>query len=80
MTSPGPFLDTAVVGVIDEVADGGLERAKQIVVLEQYPVLQGLVPTLDLALHLRMVRRAPDTFHALEPGDCRKCLRDAWSR
>ena len=59
------LVDAAVVVVIDEVADGGFERAGQVMVFKQDPVLQRLVPAFDLALRLRMVRRAADVFHAL---------------
>lgn len=51
--------------MIDEVADCLIQRAWQVVVLEQDAVLQGLVPTLDLALRLGMVRGAADMVHAL---------------
>ena len=50
------FVVAAVVVVLDEGADAGLEIARQIVVLQQDTVLQGLMPTLDLALGLGMVR------------------------
>ena len=62
----------AVVVVLDESADAGLEEAWQIVVLQQDALLQGLMPTLDLALGLRMVRCAADVHHTLgfEP-DCK---------
>ncbi len=33
--------------------------------LQQYPVLQRLVPALDLALRLRMVRRTTNVAHAV---------------
>ncbi len=46
-----------MVVVIHEVADGSFERPGQVVVFEQDPVFQGLVPTLDLALRLRVVRK-----------------------
>ena len=59
------FVIAAVVVALDEGADAGLEVAGQIVVLEQDAVLQGLVPALDLALGLGMVRRAADVSHAL---------------
>ena len=52
------FVVAAVVVVLDEGADAGLEIARQIVVLQQDTVLQGLMPTLDLALGLGMVRWA----------------------
>ena len=50
----------AAAVVPDESAGAGLEVAWQIVVLQQDAVLQGLMPTLDLALGLRMVRCAAD--------------------
>ena len=63
---------SVVVVVIDEVADRLLERPGQVVVLKQDAVLQGLVPALDLALGLRMVRGPSDMIHALflePPGE-----------
>ncbi len=48
----------AEVVVLDESADAGLEPAWQVVVLQHDAVLQGLMPTLDLAQGLRMVRCA----------------------
>ena len=54
-----------VVIVFDERLDLGLEIARQEVVLQQDAVLQGLVPTLDLALRLGMERRAANMAHAL---------------
>ena len=59
------FVITAVVVAIDEGADAGLEVAWQVVVLQQDAVLQCLMPALDLALCLWMVRRAADVSHAL---------------
>ena len=58
-----------VVVMINEVADLGLEIARQIVVLEQDAVLQRLVPAFDLALGLGMEGRATDMLDAavLEP-------------
>lgn len=60
---------SAVVVVIDEGIDLGLEIAGQIVVLEQDAVLQRLVPAFDLALGLGMEGSAPDVPDAavLEP-------------
>ena len=47
----GEALVVAVVVVmIDEGADLVFEVARQIVVFQQYPVLQGLMPALNLAL------------------------------
>jgi putative transposase len=71
----GEIGDTLVVSqvivVSDELADPGLEIAGQIVVLKQDAVLQGLMPSLDLALGLRMERGATDMIKALalEPFD-----------
>ena len=58
--------------MLDKSADAGLEVARQIVGLQQDPVLEGLMPTLDLALGLRMVRCAADVNRTLgvEP-DCK---------
>ena len=54
-----------VIVVGDESADLGLEVARQVVILEQDSVLERLMPALDLALGLGVVRRAPDVLHAL---------------
>jgi hypothetical protein len=53
---------TLVVVMIDKGADLVFEIARQIVVLQQDAVLQGLVPTFDLALGLRVIRCRPDSF------------------
>ena len=55
----------AMVVVLDEGADLCLEIAWQEVILQQDPVLQGLMPALDLPLGLGMIRRAADVFHIL---------------
>ena len=52
-----------MVVVGDEVADLGLEITGQIVILEQNAVLQRLVPALDLALGLRVIRCTADVLH-----------------
>ena len=54
---------TAVIVVLDEGLDLSLEVARQVVVLQRDSVLQGLVPTLDLALGLRMIGGAADVLH-----------------
>ena len=54
-----------LVVVVDEGTDGELELAWEKVVLEHDLVLQGLVPALDLALGLRVVRRAAYVSDAL---------------
>ena len=54
---------TLMIVVVDEGADLTFERTRQIVVLEQDGVLQGLMPALDLALGLRMIWRTADMLH-----------------
>ena len=54
-----------VVIVLDEGVDLPFEITGQIVVVEQDAALQGLVPTLDLALGLRMVGRTSNVAHAI---------------
>ena len=62
-----------VVAMVVVVADNSLnlvlEGARQIVVLKQEAVLQGLMPALDVALGLRVIGCAADVAHtlALEP-------------
>ena len=54
----------AVVVVVDERLDLGLQVAGQVVVFQQDAVFEGLVPALDLALGLGMVgkRRSGPTL------------------
>ena len=58
----GEIVEALVVApmivVVDEGGDLGFEITRQEVVLQQDAVLQRLVPALDLALGLRMARRA----------------------
>ena len=54
-----------MIVVIDEPADAGLKIARQVVVFQQDAVLQRLMLTFDLALRLRMVRRAANVSHVL---------------
>lgn len=54
-----------VIVVLDEAGDGLVQRTRQVVVLEKDAVLQSLVPPLDLALHLGVVRSATDMVHAV---------------
>jgi hypothetical protein len=70
------FVVAAVVVAFDEGANAGFEIARQAVVLEQDAVLQGLVPTLDLALGLRMVRCAADVSHPLVDEPIREVAGD----
>ena len=54
-----------VVVVLDEGLDPGLEVAGQEVVFQQDAVLQSLMPTFDLTLGLRMIRRTAAVLHAV---------------
>ena len=60
---------TAVIVVLDKCLDLSFQVAGQIVIFQQDPVLQGLVPSLDLTLGLRVVGSATDMVHApiIEP-------------
>ena len=59
-----------MVVVADEGRDLPLQLTRQMVVVEQDAVLERLVPAFDLALRLRMVRRAADG-----PCACRPAMR-----
>ena len=54
---------TPVIVVRDEGLDLGFELTGQVVVLEQDAVLQGLMPSLDLSLGLRMIGGASGVPH-----------------
>ena len=56
---------TLMVIMIDEGFDLGFKIAGQEVVFQQDAVLQGLMPPLDLALGLRVIRCAARMLHAL---------------
>jgi len=56
---------TMVVVVIDEGTDLVFQVPGQEVVFQQHAVLHGLVPALDLALGLRVMRGATDVIDAL---------------
>lgn len=58
------FVVPVEVVVVDDLSGGPLKRAGQVVVFEQDAVLHRLVPALNLALHLGMVRRPADVIHA----------------
>ena len=58
------FVMAAVIVVIDEVRDLGFKIAGQVIVLRQNAVLEGLVPAVDLALGLRVARRAANVRQA----------------
>ena len=56
---------TLIVVILDERADLAFEITGEVVVLQQNPVLLGLMPAFDLALGLRVEWRAADMLHAL---------------
>ena len=53
-----------MIVMIDEGLDLGFEITWQEVVFQQNAVLQGLMPTFDLALGLGMIRRTARMLHA----------------
>ena len=57
------MLFRSMIVVIDEPTDLSFEVAGQIVVFEQDAVFERLMPTLDLALGLRMAGRATHVPH-----------------
>ena len=56
---------TMVVVVIDEGFDLPLQITWQVIVLQKNTVLHGLVPALNLALGLGMMRRTSHMIHSL---------------
>ena len=61
---PQALMVAAVIVVLDEATDVGLEIAGQIVVLEQDAVFERLMPALDLALGLGMIGRTAHVSYA----------------
>ena len=59
------FMIADVIVVLDEGGDLPFEIARQVIVVEQNAVLQGLVPALDLSLGLGMIRSAAHMLHVL---------------
>ena len=59
-----------VIVIVDKGPDLHLEIAGQVVVLQQDPVLHGLVPAFNLALGLRMEGRTPDVIDLLVVQPC----------
>ena len=81
------FVVAVVIVMIDELADLVFKITRQIIVLLQDAVLQCVMPTLDLALGLRMIRRTTNVIHVLvlQPiseiaGDVRRAVvaEQAW--
>lgn len=56
---------SALVVMLDEVSDGVLRSARQIVVFQQDADLEGLMPPLDLALDLQRIRCPADMINSL---------------
>ena len=56
---------SAVVVVLDELADLFFEIARQVIIFEKNPVLECLMPAFDLTLGLRLIRGTSDVLHAL---------------
>ena len=54
-----------MIVVIDEGFDLGFQISGQEVVFQQDAVLQSLMPSFDLALGLRVIRRTARVLHAL---------------
>ena len=55
------LMEAVVVVVREEAPDLRLEIARQVILLQQYPVLERLMPPLDLALGLGMIGCATGT-------------------
>ena len=70
-----------VVIMVDESADLAFKVSGQIIVFQKHAVFQRLMPTLDLALGLRMIGGSTDMLHTVvfEPfreitGDVRRAI------
>ena len=59
------FMITLVIVMIDEGADPGFQVIREEVVFQQDFVLQSLMPSINLTLGLRMIRRTTDMAHTL---------------
>ena len=67
---------SAMVILLDECLNIGLKCAWQMVIFQQDAVLNGRVPALDLALRLRVSRRAADMLDALLHSPLGEGVRD----
>ena len=67
---------SGVVVMSHEGGDLAFEIAGQVIVLEQDAVLERLMPALDLALGLRVIRGPADVFHFLLIQPLREILCD----
>ena len=65
-----------MIVVVDEPLDLLFKITGEEVILQQYPVLQRLVPAFDLALRLRMIRRAANMAHLVVSEPISEVARD----
>ena len=65
-----------MIVMIDEAFNLCFQVCREEVVFQQDAVLQGLMPTLDFALSLRMIRCAPDVAHVFVTQPFRQFARD----
>ena len=72
-------MGSGMVVVFDEVGNLRLQLAGQVGVFEQDAVLERLMPTLDLALCLRMAWRTTDVGHEPPRVSRRLQLLRGWS-
>jgi hypothetical protein len=68
-----------MVVVLDEGGDLAFEIAGQVVVLKQDAILERLMPALDLALGLWVIRGAADVLHFRLIQPLREICRDVMS-
>ena len=59
------LVEPSMVVVLDKPLDGSFQIARQIIVFQQDPVFQRLVPAFNFSLGLRMMRSAANVLHAL---------------
>src|SRR3954447_12519019 len=70
------FMIADVIVVLDEGGDMTFEIARQVIVVEQNAVLQGLVPALYLSLLRILIRSAADMLHVLAFEPSGQIVRD----
>src|ERR1700721_2557575 len=77
---PGKIVEALVIAgmvvVRHEGGDLAFEIAGQVLVVKQDAVLERLMPALDLALGLRVIRGAADMLHLLAIQPLREIRRD----
>jgi hypothetical protein len=65
-----------MVSLVIVMFDERLDLPRKVVVFQQYPILQGLVPAFDFALRLRVVRCTTDVAHAFVTEPVSQVARD----